>query len=78
MRKAGKLFDSGTGIHHEYKVAKSGSRVKEEELALALALALQRQFPQLGGFQSSLLSQTDGFEAVSGDCKLSCRMPIFT
>ena len=29
LRKAGKLFDSGTGIHHEYKVAKSGSRVKE-------------------------------------------------
>lgn len=30
---------------------------------------LRKQFPQLGGLQCSLLSQTDGFKSVSGDGK---------
>ena len=30
------------------------------------------QFPHLGGFQCTLLAQTDGFHQVTEDCKYTC------
>ena len=43
------------------------SQMLNDKHILAAHDLLRNQFPQLGGLQCSLLSQTNGFKSVSGD-----------